>query len=201
MILHPRRCVGQAGEGAPGPGGFPAMGQQFAFHRFRDATACEARQDVGEILFGVDVVERAAARQRVDDRFMIATGLRAHERMRLAREGDADVLALDERVVDRDRAVLEEPTEGSVMVDERRPGGTPVLGTLATKRRWREADARMFVDAWRRSGQSIEAFAREVGTGAWRLRDWVSRLAGGIEVASGFAGDVQRFVPAVVAVG
>jgi hypothetical protein len=43
-------------------------------------------------------------------------------------------------------------------------------------RRWRESDARVLVEAWRRSGQSIWRFAQQHGMGGQRLRYWVVRL-------------------------
>ena len=47
---------------------------------------------------------------------------------------------------------------------------------LADKGRWSEADAHAVVAAWRTSGQRVQAFAREHGVGAWRLRYWAPRL-------------------------
>jgi transposase-like protein len=43
--------------------------------------------------------------------------------------------------------------------------------------RWREADARSALDAWKRSGQSAHAFAREHGITAQRLYWWRDRLS------------------------
>jgi transposase-like protein len=47
---------------------------------------------------------------------------------------------------------------------------------LAT-RRWREAEGRAMVDAWRRSGESLAAFARRRGVQEQRLRYWIDRLS------------------------
>lgn len=74
---------------------------------------------------------------------------------------------------------------------------------LAGKRRWDEADGRLAVDAWRESGLSIEAFAREHGFGGWRLRWWASKvekvsLAKPTSTTKSELADEQRLVPAVV---
>jgi hypothetical protein len=75
-------------------------------------------------------------------------------------------------------------------------------GTAAT--RWSEDQARPIVEAWRESGKSIEAFARDAGVGAWRLRYWAPRLEMR-EVArtraTKKAKQEQRIVPAVVKIG
>ena len=46
---------------------------------------------------------------------------------------------------------------------------------------WREADARVVVDAWRESGEGLARFARHQGVDPRRLGRWVKRLgrAGG----------------------
>lgn len=46
----------------------------------------------------------------------------------------------------------------------------------AKRQYWREAEARVVVEAWRQSGKSAEAFAREHGVHAERLRRWAARL-------------------------
>ncbi len=43
---------------------------------------------------------------------------------------------------------------------------------------WREADARILIDAWRNSGESLSGFARRQGVGYKRLARWVRRLEG-----------------------
>jgi hypothetical protein len=43
---------------------------------------------------------------------------------------------------------------------------------------WREADARVVVDAWRKSGESLSGFARRQGVERKRLARWVRRLEG-----------------------
>jgi len=49
------------------------------------------------------------------------------------------------------------------------------LPDLQTK--WTEADARLALDEWHRSGKSIAAFAREHGVSAARLYWWKRRLS------------------------
>ena len=44
-------------------------------------------------------------------------------------------------------------------------------------RRWTEDEGRAMVAAWRRSGASLAAFARQRGVQDMRLRYWVARLA------------------------
>ena len=41
---------------------------------------------------------------------------------------------------------------------------------------WREADARVVVDAWRSSGETLAGFARRQGIERKRLARWVRRL-------------------------
>ena len=53
---------------------------------------------------------------------------------------------------------------------------------------WREADARILVDAWRKSGESLSGFARRQGVERKRLARWVRRLEGA-------AGGPLRFHP------
>lgn len=63
----------------------------------------------------------------------------------------------------------------------------------------------MLVEAWRESKVSIEAFARELGVGAWRFRYWVPRLDEHVSARTSDATERtnvgQRLVPAVVSVG
>ena len=59
----------------------------------------------------------------------------------------------------------------------------------ASPRRWRqwsESEARKALAAWKRSGQSADAYARATGVSAKRLRYWTQRLADAAPV---------RFVP------
>jgi len=51
-------------------------------------------------------------------------------------------------------------------------GTTRSLATQITNRYWRAADAERVVAAWRRSGQTATAFAREHGLSAVRLLRW-----------------------------
>lgn len=46
------------------------------------------------------------------------------------------------------------------------------------RRRWREADARVVVEAWRNSGDSLSAFCRDHKLTAQRVARWARRLAG-----------------------
>lgn len=50
------------------------------------------------------------------------------------------------------------------------------VGRVARKRYWRATDARVVVDAWRRSGEKPEDFAERRGIHPRRLRRWVSAL-------------------------
>jgi hypothetical protein len=43
---------------------------------------------------------------------------------------------------------------------------------------WREADARVLVEAWRSSGEALWGLARRHGVEPRRLARWVSRLRG-----------------------
>ena len=47
---------------------------------------------------------------------------------------------------------------------------------IAKRRYWREADARVIVDAWRRSESSLSGFARRYGVHGPRIARWASRL-------------------------
>ena len=47
---------------------------------------------------------------------------------------------------------------------------------VADRRYWREADARVLVEAWRSSGETLSGFARRHGVEPRRLARWVSRL-------------------------
>jgi transposase-like protein len=58
-----------------------------------------------------------------------------------------------------------------------RRNGTPrALAALVANRYWRAADAEQVLEAWRRSGQSAAAFAREHGLSAARLLRWQAQL-------------------------
>lgn len=48
-------------------------------------------------------------------------------------------------------------------------------------RHWSEADARVVLQAWRSSGQSMSAFARKHGIGVSRLSGWKQRVGGATE--------------------
>jgi hypothetical protein len=50
------------------------------------------------------------------------------------------------------------------------------LAAVGRLRYWREADARVVVAAWRRSGQSRAAFATQHRLAVRRLARWVARL-------------------------
>jgi transposase-like protein len=49
---------------------------------------------------------------------------------------------------------------------------------IARKRYWREADGRLIVGEWRRSGETISGFARRHGVRRDRVARWVARLRG-----------------------
>lgn len=49
---------------------------------------------------------------------------------------------------------------------------------LAGQRYWRESAARVVVDAWRQSRESLTEFARRHGIPRQRLERWVRRLGG-----------------------
>src|SRR5215468_10949391 len=49
---------------------------------------------------------------------------------------------------------------------------------LAEKRTWTEKDGQDVIAAWRASGQTLAAFAREHGVGDGRLRWWRDRVGG-----------------------
>ncbi|MGQ0812947.1 MAG: IS66 family insertion sequence element accessory protein TnpA [Gemmatimonadota bacterium] len=53
-----------------------------------------------------------------------------------------------------------------------------VLARTAATRRWREADARIVVEAWRKSGLPQAQFAREHKLHPIRFGRWVRRLGG-----------------------
>ena len=61
------------------------------------------------------------------------------------------------------------------------------------RRRWSESDGRAMVEAFRRSGDSIRAFARRHGLDPQRVRRWVARLDGGAGTRE--AGEPVSFAP------
>ena len=61
---------------------------------------------------------------------------------------------------------------------QRQKGTTGALATLIASRYWRAADAKRVLKAWRRSGQSAAAFARQHGVSNVRLLRWRDRLKG-----------------------
>lgn len=50
------------------------------------------------------------------------------------------------------------------------------VARVAEKRYWRAEDARVAVEAWKRSGETRSAFARRHGIHPWRLRRWTRKL-------------------------
>ena len=50
------------------------------------------------------------------------------------------------------------------------------IGDVASCMYWREEDARAVVAAWRASGESLSAFARQHGVQRRRLARWIRRL-------------------------
>ena len=59
---------------------------------------------------------------------------------------------------------------------QRQNGTTRSFATLSGNRYWRAAEAERVVEVWRRSGQSVAAFARQHGLSAARLLRWRARL-------------------------
>ena len=59
---------------------------------------------------------------------------------------------------------------------DRQNGTTRALTALTASRYWRAADAERVLEAWRKSGQSGAAFAREHGLSRARLLRWRDRL-------------------------
>lgn len=57
---------------------------------------------------------------------------------------------------------------------------------VAGSRYWRESDARVLVEAWRGSGETLTGFARRQGVQPRRLARWAGRLEGA-------RGDAVRF--------
>ena len=47
---------------------------------------------------------------------------------------------------------------------------------IAERQRWGEDDARVVVEAWRRSGESLSHFARRYGVRGERISRWASRV-------------------------
>jgi transposase-like protein len=56
--------------------------------------------------------------------------------------------------------------------------GSGAVGRVAALRYWRAADARVAVDAWKRSGKTVAEFARRHGIHPRRLRRWGAELDG-----------------------
>lgn len=52
----------------------------------------------------------------------------------------------------------------------------PAVLRVAARRYWRAADAQVMVEAWRRSGESLSAFARRYGVHGKRLARWAARV-------------------------
>jgi hypothetical protein len=61
------------------------------------------------------------------------------------------------------------------------------VARVAERGYWREDDARVVVEAWRRSGQGLTEFARQYGVHPRRLSRWAERL--------GDSGEDVRFHP------
>jgi len=63
---------------------------------------------------------------------------------------------------------------------------------LRGRAHWKQADAVRVLEAWKRSGESMAAFARRHGLGARRLSWWRERVDAVVEEAP------VRFIPAMV---
>jgi len=59
---------------------------------------------------------------------------------------------------------------------------------VAERQYWREADARVVIEGWHRSSETLSGFARRHGIAPPRLARWVRRLEGA-------GGEVVRFHP------
>src|SRR6266571_1147428 len=59
---------------------------------------------------------------------------------------------------------------------QRLNGTTRSLAALMANRYWRPADAQRVLEAWRGSGRSVAAFARQHGLSTARLLRWRARL-------------------------
>lgn len=51
------------------------------------------------------------------------------------------------------------------------------VARIAQRRYWREPEARVMVEAWQRSGESLSGFAKRHGVDRRRLRRWATRMA------------------------
>lgn len=52
------------------------------------------------------------------------------------------------------------------------------VAEVAVRRYWREAEARVMVEAWRHSGESLAGFARRHGVAPRRVARWAGRVEG-----------------------
>ena len=59
---------------------------------------------------------------------------------------------------------------------DRESGRSPALTAVVISRYWRARDAELVLEAWRRSGESGAAFARQHGLSVRRLLRWRDRL-------------------------
>ena len=60
--------------------------------------------------------------------------------------------------------------------------GMEVVRRAGRSRYWREGEARVVVEAWRASGETLAAFCREHGVAAKRVSRWAARLKQGLAV-------------------
>jgi hypothetical protein len=56
---------------------------------------------------------------------------------------------------------------------------TEMVKKIAERQRWRAEDGRVMVEAWRRSGESLSAFASRHGLRGERISRWSSRFRKG----------------------
>ena len=59
------------------------------------------------------------------------------------------------------------------------PNNTEMMKRIAERQRWRADDARVMVEAWLRSGESVSDFARRHGLRGERISRWASRIQKG----------------------
>ena len=72
---------------------------------------------------------------------------------------------------------------------------------MSAQARWTEKEGREFLRQWRRSGQSVAAFARDHGIEPQRLHYWRKRVEGTGkpgEEGGGMSTRAEKFIPGVV---
>ena len=80
--------------------------------------ASETRQDIGEILDGIDVGEIAAGKDGIGNRSAFGAGMRACEEIIASSHGRPGVKSLHNAILDREAAIVEKARERDAMVQE-----------------------------------------------------------------------------------